>query len=160
MKSATFWPTEKQLEKLAVPYRMDENGKLTETTIDQLQYPLNDQSKRFAESAGGLFCTPSDLVKFYQMIAGKGVFNGKRLLSENAVAEMGKKQTGEKVTESYGLGWSVSNNGMGHGGAYGTDSYVYTNEGLVVMYFIQQQNLPKANEAIRAFQRIVKELYQ
>jgi CubicO group peptidase (beta-lactamase class C family) len=159
MKSATFWPTEKQLEKLAVPYKMDENGKLAETPISFLQYPLPDKSKRFAEAAGGLFCTPDDLVKFFQMIANKGVFKGKRILTEAAITEMGKKQTGEKVDEPYGLGWHVSDTGMGHSGAYGTDSYVYTKEGLVVMYFIQQQNLPKANDAIQAFHSVVNDLY-
>jgi len=159
MKSATFWPTEKQLEKLAVPYKMDENGNLTETSISFLQYPLSDQSKRFAEAGGGLFCTPDDWVKFFQMIANKGVYNGKRILSEASVVEMAKKQTGENIAQPYGLGCHVSDVGMGHSGAYGTDSYVYTKEGLVVMYFIQQQDLPKANEAIQAFHNVVYELY-
>jgi CubicO group peptidase (beta-lactamase class C family) len=159
MKSATFWPTEKQLEKLAVPYKMDENGKLVETPISFLQYPLSDQTKRFAEAGGGLFCTADDWVKFFQMLANKGVYKGKRLLSEASVAEMGKKQTGENVAQPYGLGCHVSDAGMGHTGAYGTDSYVYTKAGLVVMYFIQQQDLPKANEAIQAFHKVVNEVY-
>lgn len=159
MKSATFWPTEKQLEKMALPYKMGENGKLAEASIDFLQYPLTDKSKRFPEAAGGLFCTPDDLVKFYQMIANKGVCKGKRIISETAIAEMGKKQTGEKVNMSYGLGWHVSDVGMGHTGAYGTDSYIYTKEGLVVMYFILEQNLPKAKEAAQAFHNTVYELY-
>jgi len=159
MKSATFWPTEKQLGKLAIPYKMDENGKLIETFISFLQYPLSDKSRRYAEAAGGLFCTPDDWVKFFQMLANKGVYKGKRILSETAVAEMGKKQTGEKVYTPYGLGCHVSEAGMGHSGAYGTDSYVYTQEGLIVMYFIQQQDLPRANEAIQAFHNVVNDLY-
>jgi CubicO group peptidase (beta-lactamase class C family) len=159
MKSATFWPTEKQIEKLAVPYKIDKNGKLEETNIDQLQYPLSDKEKRFAEAAGGLFCTPSDLVKFYRMIANKGVFNGKRYLSETAIAEIEKKQTGDAIKDSYSLGWAVSDTHIGHGGAYGTDTKVYKKNGLVVMYFIQQQGLPKQNEAMRAFQTEVEKLF-
>ena len=159
MKSATFWPTDQQLEKLALPYKLDEKGKLVATSISFLQYPLSDKSKRFAEAGGGLFATPEDWVKFYQMLANKGVYKGKRILSEASVAEMGKKQTGENVAQPYGLGCHMSDSGMGHTGAYGTDSYVYVKESLVVMYFIQQQDLPKANEAIQAFHQIVYELY-
>jgi CubicO group peptidase (beta-lactamase class C family) len=158
MKSATFWPTEKQIEKLAVPYKMDENGKLVETNIDQLQYPLSDKEKRFAEAAGGIFCTPSDLVKFYQMVANKGVFNEKRYLSEAAIAELEKKQTGEAIRDSYSLGWAVSDTHIGHGGAYGTDTKVYKKNGFVVMYFIQQQGLPKHDAAIQAFQKEVEKI--
>ncbi|MGV8133705.1 MAG: serine hydrolase domain-containing protein [Mangrovibacterium sp.] len=68
MKDITFWPTGKQMEKMAIPYRKVDN-KLVATVIGQLQYPLNDRTKRFAEPGGGLFCTPACLVKFYQMIA-------------------------------------------------------------------------------------------
>ena len=156
MKSATFWPTEKQLEKLAVTYQMDENGKLEASTIDVLQYPLSDRSKRFPDPGGGLFCTPEDLVKFYQMIANNGVFNGKRLLSESAVAEMGKKP----YNFAWGLGWNVTDAGLQHGGAGGTDGWIYTKDSLIALYFIQHKGLPKANEANQAFRKSVKELYQ
>jgi CubicO group peptidase (beta-lactamase class C family) len=159
MKSATFWPSEKQLEKLATPYTLDTNGKLTEITINQLQYPLNNRENRFAEAAGGLFCSPVDWVKFYRMIAGKGVFNGKRYLSEAAIAELGKKQTGDAVETSYGLGFAVSEHYMGHGGSHGTDSYIDRQRNLIIMYFIQQADLPKHEEAKQAFLKKVEALY-
>jgi CubicO group peptidase (beta-lactamase class C family) len=159
MKSATFWPSEKQLGKLATPYTLDANGKLTEITINQLQYPLNDRKNRYAEAAGGLFCTPVDWVKFYRMIAGKGVFDGKRYLSEAAIAELGKKQTGDAIETSYGLGFAVSERHMGHGGSHGTDSYINRRLNLIVMYFIQQSDLPKHEEAKRAFLTEVEALY-
>jgi CubicO group peptidase (beta-lactamase class C family) len=159
MKSATFWPTDKQLDQLAAPYTTGENGKLTETTINQLQYPLNDRERRFAEAAGGLFCSPVDWVKFYQMIANNGVFNGKRYLSEAALAEIGKKQTGDGVAESYGLGWTVSERYQGHGGSHGTDSRIDKQQHLIIMYFIQQLNLPKHDEAKQVFLEKVNELY-
>jgi CubicO group peptidase (beta-lactamase class C family) len=158
MKSATFWPTEKQINKMALAYKKGANGKLEPVEIDQLQYPLSDKTKRFAEAAGGLFCTPDDLVKFYRMIANKGVLNGKRYLSEAAVEEMGKKQTGN-LSDSYGLGWGVSDKTMGHGGAYGTDTKVYKKSGHVVMYFVLGQGLPKQGEAFNAFNRVASQLY-
>ena len=159
MKSATFWPADKDLEKLAVPYKKGSDGKLEETTIDQLQYPLSDKTKRFAEAAGGLFCKPIDLVKFYQMIANKGVYKGKRYISESSIAEMGKKQTSIDIKDSYGLGWSVTDSFMGHGGAYGTDTKVYQKDGYVVMYFIQEQGLPKSGEAQIRFLNTVQKIY-
>ena len=159
MKSATFWPADKDLEKLAVPYKKGSDGKLEETTIDQLQYPLSDRTTRFAEAAGGLFCKPIDLVKFYQMIANKGVYKGKRYISESSIAEMGKKQTSIDIKDSYGLGWSVTDSFMGHGGAYGTDTKVYQKDGYVVMYFIQEQGLPKSGEAQIRFLNTVQKIY-
>ena len=159
MKSATFWPADKDLEKLAVSYKKGSDGKLEETTIDQLQYPLSDRTKRFAEAAGGLFCKPIDLVKFYQMIANKGVYKGKRYISESSIAEMGKKQTSIDIKDSYGLGWSVTDSFMGHGGAYGTDTKVYQKDGYVVMYFIQEQGLPKSGEAQIRFLNTVQKIY-
>ena len=159
MKSATFWPADKDLEKLAVPYKKGSDGKLEETTIDQLQYPLSDRTKRFAEAADGLFCKPIDLVKFYQMIANKGVYKGKRYISESSIAEMGKKQTSIDIKDSYGLGWAVTDSFMGHGGAYGTDTKVYQKDGYVVMYFIQEQGLPKSGEAQIRFLNTVQKIY-
>lgn len=159
MKNTTFWPMGKQLDQLVIPYKLGNDGKLAETTIDQLQYPLDDKTKRFAEAAGGLFSTPNDLVKFYQMICNKGTFNGKRFLSEASVNEIGKDQTGEKVTEPRGLGWALGNNWIGHAGAYGTDSRVYLKDGLVAMFFVLQQDLPKYGEAIQTFWKEVESKY-
>ena len=156
MKSATFWPTDKQLEKLAAPYQMDENGKLVEIQITLLQYPLSDRSKRFANPGGGLFCTPSDFVKFYQMIANKGMFNGKRILSETAVAEMGKKP----ADFAWGLGWVVKDDELQHGGAAGTYGWINIKEGWIALYFIQQGGLPKHNEAIEAFYKTASSIFQ
>ncbi|MDR1369213.1 MAG: serine hydrolase [Dysgonamonadaceae bacterium] len=158
MKNTTFWPAGKQLDKLVIPYKLGENGELVETTIGQLQYPLEDKTKRFAEAAGGLFSSPVDLVKFYRMIANKGEFEGKRYLSEASVLEIGKDQTGEKVEGRWGLGWALSDKWMGHGGAYGTESRIYKN-GLVAMFFILQQDIPKYKEAFRIFWQEIEKQY-
>ncbi|MDR1144927.1 MAG: beta-lactamase family protein [Verrucomicrobiales bacterium] len=152
MTNTTFWPTGAQLEQLAKAYCV-KDGKLEAVDIGQLQYPLDNREKRFAEAAGGLFSTPEDLVKFYQMIAGKGVFHGTRILSAAAVAELGKKQTGDAVKNGYGLGWACSDNSMGHSGSHGTNTTVYKNTGKMVLWLVQQTNLPKANEAKAAFER-------
>lgn len=159
MRSATFWPTDDQLKRLVVPYKLDSAGQLQAIGIDQLQYPLSDRQNRFAEAAGGLFCTPSDLVKFYQMIACGGRYKGTQLLQGSSITELGRRQTPENVPESYGLGWGVGENFIGHAGAYGTDAKVFPDGELVTLYFVQEQGLPKSGEALTRFLDHVKEKY-
>lgn len=158
MENITFWPTVKEMEKMAVPYKKVDN-KLVPTTITRLQYPLNDHAKRFAEAGGGLFCTPACLVKFYQMIANKGMYNGKRIISEKVVEELGKNQTGDKITTHWGLGWIIGPNFMGHDGALGTRSKLFKEEGIIVMYFFLGDGLPKEEEAYNTFENTVKRIF-
>lgn len=159
MTSATFWPSAGQNHRMALSYKMNPEGRLEEVPVNQLQYPLDDRAHRFAEAAGGLFCSPADLVKFYQMIAGGGLYRGKRYLSEAAVEQLGRKQTPEGIPDAYGLGWSVGEQFIGHGGAYGTDSRIYRPSGLIVMYFVQIEQAPKQWQAKEAFDRVVTECY-
>ena len=107
MKDTTFWPSEMQLARLPKSYKPNaQKTDLEETTITQLKYPLSDR-KRQPMPAGGLFSTASDVGRFCQMILRGGVFDGKRYLSESAVAQMTRKQTGAAVKDNYGLGWST-----------------------------------------------------
>ena len=158
MKSATFWPTVEQQKKLAVPYIYEDN-KLVRSEYKNFQSPLEDRSKRFPNAGGGLFCSPADMVKFYQMIAGGGIYNGKRYLSQNAIDIMGSKQTPASVKEPYGLCWRVADGYMGHGGAGGTYASIYRNRGLVVLYFICMTGESKGHEALRAYERAVRNVF-
>lgn len=151
MKETTFWPSADQIKRLAKAYRKDKETKnLSEIDIHLLTYPLDDRQRRFPEGGGGLFSTPVDWVRFYQMLAGEGVFEGKRILSEKSVQEIRTKQTGD-LGGSYGLGVAIGGNHFGHGGSHGTDSRLALDSGRIGMYFIQQQGLPKAGEALNAF---------
>ncbi len=139
MKDTTFWPSEEQLQRLAKPYKPNaaKNG-LEETRIYALSYPLSDR-KRHPVPAGGLFSTASDAAKFCQMALAGGVFEGRRLLSEESVKAMTSKQTPEGVKDNYGVGWGVWGNGLGfgHGGAFGTDMSVDISKGLLGVFLIQ-----------------------
>ena len=67
-------------------------------------------AKRFGEPAGGYFSTASDLGRLCQMLLNKGLHQGKRLLSENAVRSLSAIQTGDvpvNPQEAYGVGCSV-----------------------------------------------------
>lgn len=125
MKDTTFWPNDEQLRRLAKSYKpnADKTG-LEETPIAPLTYPLSSRT-RYAYPAGGLFSTAADLSNFCRMILARGMFNGKRYLSEAAVEQTATIQTGEGV-KSYGLGWDgdpAPANRLGaliHAGAYKT----------------------------------------
>src|SRR5208282_5362781 len=122
MSDTTFWPTARQLRRLAKSYKPNaaKTG-LEETTVGQLTYPLSDRSHRYPMPAGGLFSTAEDVGRFCQMLLNRGECGGKRILSEAAVKEMTSKQTGELVDTSYGFGLSADSKaggGYGHGGAF------------------------------------------
>src|SRR5437870_7324941 len=122
MKDTTFWPSEAQVKRLAKSYKPNKDKTdLEETTVTALKYPLTDRKTRFPCPGGGLFSTASDCGVFCQMLLNGGVHKGKRILSEDAVKELSKRQTGSALKNSYGLGFAVDADGFGHGGAYATN---------------------------------------
>lgn len=143
MKDTTFWPTREQEMRVAKSYKPDASKKdLVEFPISQLIYPLSDRNHRFPMPAGGLFSTAQDTALFCQMLLNKGELNGKRYLSEASVQELSKRQTPATVKESYGLGFSVSPDGFGHGGAHATNMEIRTSRGLVFVWMVQHGGFP------------------
>ncbi len=138
MKDTTFWPTARQLQRLAKSYRAngDHTG-LEETSITQLHYPLSDRRHRFPMPAGGLFSTARDVAGFCQMVLNGGELGGRRLLSPAAVKAMTTRQTGPGLPQSYGFGWAIGDAWYGHGGAYATDMTVEWRRGLVLVWMVQ-----------------------
>jgi CubicO group peptidase (beta-lactamase class C family) len=160
MKDTTFWPSEEQLRRLAKSYRpKKDNSGLEETPIAQLKYPLNDR-RRQPMPSGGLFSTAHDIGRFCQMMLGGGTFEGKRYLSEAAVKEMTKKQTGESVPQNLGLGWFINADGFGHGGAHSTSMKVDTKRGLVLVFLVQHAGFPKdGSKSQGAFEKAALERF-
>jgi len=67
---------------------------------------------RVALPAGGAYSTPGDYLNFLIMILHKGVFDGKRILSENSVAEMQV----DRIPPDVKIGYSpVSMDSIGYG---------------------------------------------
>ncbi len=119
MTNTTFWPTAEQLHRLAKTYKADERTKdLIELPINQLTYPLDDRQHRYPMPAGGLFSTAEDVLKFCQMILNGGTLNGKQYISAKSLHEMTSRQNGGLGGKEYGLGWTVSKDSIGHGGAF------------------------------------------
>ena len=156
MKETTFFPDEEQLKRLATAYSLDRGRtKLVPARggFADFTASLPNHQVRYAEPGGGLFSTPNDLVKFFQMLQSNGEFNGKRILSEAAVKEIQAKHTGS-LNVPYGLGVTTNNGEYGHGGALGTEAVVNTRNGRVLLYFIQHQGLEKSEEAKRKFYEV------
>jgi len=149
MKDTTFWPSSRQLGRLAKSYKANA-GKtgLEETKIDQLQYPLNDRDRQ-PMPAGGLFSTAADVARFCQMIMNGGTLDGKRYLSEAEVRQMTTKQTPDAVPEQYGFGWSTGNSEFGHGGAYATSMIIDPAHHLVFVWMVQHASFPGDGEKSR-----------
>ena len=143
MADTTFQLTSAQVARLATAYRAKEDASgLAPVQIAQLKHPL-DGDGRYPMPGGGLFSTADDCGRFCRMLLGGGVFEGRRILSEAAVAEMTKRQTPGTVKESYGLGFTVGGDGaFGHGGAYATNMSIDRRRGLAVVWLVQDAGSP------------------
>jgi CubicO group peptidase (beta-lactamase class C family) len=154
MKDTTFWPSAKQVKRLAKSYKPAQ-GKtgLEEMLVTQLRYPLPDRTHRFPMPAGGLFSTASDIAQFCRMILNAGVCEGERLLSDEAVRQLTTRQTAPDIKESYGLGFAVGPDWCGHGGAYATNMQIDHRRGLVLVWMVQHNGFPgngaKSQDAFR-----------
>lgn len=161
MNDTSFWPTDNQSGRIAKAYKpAPKNGGLSETQIDQLQYPLANRGNRTPMPAGGLFSTAGDIAKFYQMLLNKGKFHDKTILSESSVKALTQKQTPEGLREGYGLGFSVGPNHFGHGGAYSTNTIADTKNGLIYVWLVQHAGFPgDGGKSQDAFHKKASELF-
>jgi CubicO group peptidase (beta-lactamase class C family) len=155
MKDTTFWPAGAQLQRLAKAYKPTKDG-LEECPIDQLKYPLDDPQRQ-PMPAGGLFSTATDLSSFYRMIANGEVFDGQRLLSEQAIREM---TTPQLANPHYGLGIQIDGSQIGHGGSYGTKSCFEKEHGLIMIFLVQHAGWPKGGEnTLGVFQKAAMDTF-
>lgn len=119
---------------------MDEHSKeLVELPINQLTYPLDDRQHRYPMPAGGLFSTAEDVLKFCQMILNGGTLNGRQYISSKSLHEMTTRQDRRVDGKDYGLGWSISKDGFGHGGAFKNAMEINATEGKILIFMVQQE---------------------
>ncbi len=111
-----------------------------------------DYDKAFNPS-GGALSSANDYINFLSMILNKGMFEGKRILSEKAIAEMQKKQTGTAAIKyippiamgyEYGLGeWIMETATDGNAnvvscpGLFGTFPMVDNCRGYAAVIFVR-----------------------
>jgi CubicO group peptidase (beta-lactamase class C family) len=158
MTDTTFYPTAEQMKRLALTYSKGKDGHLVAGPFDLIGLPPHP---KHPIPAGGLISCGPDLAKLYRMMLNKGTLDGHRILSEKAVAEMTRTQTGDIKTGfvdgmSWGYGWAVvkepkgvtemlSPGTYGHGGAFGTQAWIDPKRDLFMVLLIQRNGLPNGD---------------
>jgi CubicO group peptidase (beta-lactamase class C family) len=177
MKDTTFWPNAEQAARLAHTSRRNVD-KPDPNVLEQIKQDKGaprhviekwgegvpvpaaitadmgagiamDYAKRFGEPAGGYFSTAHDVGALCQMLLNKGVYQGKRLLSESAVRLLSAIQTGNvpvNPQEAYGVGCAVkirddegpSVGSFGHRGARRTVMWVDPTNGLAMVLLVER----------------------
>jgi len=110
------------------------SGKSFETLFaERIAHPLNMQHTDFGNAkvalpAGGAYSTPEDYLNFLTMIMNRGVFNGKRILSENSIAQMQIN----RITPDVKIAYSPAEaGGLGYGyGEWVFDEHTVSSPGL------------------------------
>lgn len=153
MKDTTFYPTAEQAKRIATLHDK-QNGKAVAASSTGFKMDFDGKERKHPIPAGGLFSTAADLGKLYQAMLQKGELKGKRIVSEKAVAEMTKTQTGDIKTGfvdgmSFGFGWAVvkepkgatemlTAGTFGHGGAFGTQGWIDPTKGVFFVLLVQR----------------------
>lgn len=174
MRDTTFRPSEAQRARLAKIYNVGADGKL----VPGAHWLADDWKDRAANPSGGIYSTASDMARFYQMVLDGGMYNGKRILSREAVAQMTSVQTDELKTgftdgNGWGLGWCIirkpqgitemlSPGTYGHGGAFGTQGWVDPQRRMILVLMIQRVGLPNSDgsDLRRSLQQLAVEALQ
>jgi CubicO group peptidase (beta-lactamase class C family) len=172
MTDTTFHPNDEQKARLARLYRPGES----QGTLSRAEHWLASTAPdRVPNPSGGLFSTAEDVFRFYQMIANGGEWEGRRIVSTDAVKSLTSIQTGELVTgftpgNGWGLGFCIvrkpegvtgmlSPGSFGHGGAFGTQVWVDPARQNVFVLMIQRTDFGNsdASDVRGEFQRIASE---
>jgi CubicO group peptidase (beta-lactamase class C family) len=125
--------------------------------VEKLFRPLGMKTATFSNDnggainpSGGAICSAFDYINFMQMMLNKGMFNGKRILSEKSIDEMMKTQTLDLRVRftpesgkgmNYALGSWIQEDENGKGtvftspGAFGTWPWIDTNRNYVGIIF-------------------------
>ncbi len=168
MVDTTFYPSPDQMKRLAMTYARD-GGELQPVASSKVAPKAGE---RPPSPAGGLYSTAPDLAKVYRMMLTRGTFEGRRILSESAVAEMTRLQTGDLKCGfvdgmGFGLGWAfvkdptgvteaLSPGSFGHGGAFGTQAWIDPKKGRFAVLLIQRVGLANNDGTLmrRELQRV------
>lgn len=171
MKDTYFLVPKEKATRLVNLYREDSTGKLVKATGNMLNgktitpnYPL--EASTYYSGGAGLSSTIYDYAVFLQMLLNNGVYNGKRIISRNAVRMMTMNQIGDlsRGDDKFGLGFQVvTERGSARipaqagtfswGGAFATSYWVDPKEKMVMLFYRQLQNTTKG-EVVEKFRTL------
>jgi len=157
MQDTGFYLTRKQADRLA-QLCAKQGGKLvpsTERAADPLKKP------RFPSPAGGLYSTAADLAKAYQGLLNGGQYRATRFIAEDTLQQMTRNQVGDLrasftpgmscglgfhlVSKPQGVTGMLSPGTFGHGGAFGTQSWIDPVRDVFYVLLIQRAGLPNSD---------------
>lgn len=136
----------------AVYYRRGEGGDWTPggTPGGPVAYP-------FARGSGGMISTAWDYAIFAQAFLNGGIYDGRRILTEESVRTMTSPKShigGEGDAASYyGYGWRLADGAYGHGGSDGTNAWIDPEREIIGLVFTQT---PRGRNPLQRFRELVK----
>jgi CubicO group peptidase (beta-lactamase class C family) len=162
MKDITFWPTDGQMPRVATVYGRGPSG------LTRAPTPNDTMSRNiYFRGSGGLYSTAEDYIPLGLMLANRGEWGGKRLLSRKSVEMLAAVHVPDSLPglpagQGYGLSVRVvtdhaarntllSDGTFGWTGAQGTHFFVDPKEELVGVLMVQTSD----GELQREFEDLV-----
>ena len=168
MKDTTFYPTDAQRARLATAYAKNKDTGALDAVPPRADFGPRD---RPPQGNGGLYSTARDYARFCQMLLNGGTLDGRRYLSERAMAFLTTSQTGDLPTgffqtDTYGnrganYVWGIAtcilrapHDGVaamlspgtyGHGGAWGTQAWIDPVKGVAYILMVQRSNFANSD---------------
>jgi CubicO group peptidase (beta-lactamase class C family) len=156
MKDTYFHVPQEKANRLVNLYKEDSTGHLVKAGSNMLNGPVGTNyplvNSTYYSGGAGLSSTIYDYGVFLQMLLNNGVYNGKRILSRNAVRLMTINQIGDlsRGDDKFGLGFQIiSEKGSARtpaqqgtyswGGAFATSYWVDPKEKMVMLFYRQLQ---------------------
>lgn len=158
MNNSTFHPTQKEKENLVQIYK--KSGKslknVTGKKADMKSFFTIAEGSDYVSGSGGLYSTAEDYEHFAQMLLDSGVYNGKRILSEESVklmqTEAPKKHLEPEPGFVWGLGVKIRQDPIkgktpategtfGWSGAYGTHFFVSPKDNMECVFMTNVSNI-------------------
>ena len=161
MKDTTFWPNADQQRRLVKAYTSDDQPvrPAKDDRVEQLKFPK--RRKIYPSPGGGMFSTPRDIIKFDEMIAHRGEWKGKRIVSRETFDKViAVKQTPAGVGDRYSCGCWIHGGWLGHDGAARAGHWASPYTGRSRAFFIQTENRAGQayNDLMQGWRKITDEM--
>jgi len=111
MNSTGFYVAPSEKAQVATVYKHTPEGTLTPSDLSRLVGDVTD-AHRWPSGGGGLISTAGDYLRFAQMLANSGTFEGHEYLSPATVALMTQNQVPDDAMYKY---WGADSVGLGYG---------------------------------------------